>query len=499
MITQKELEVTLWDAANILRGTIGSSDYKNYIVGFLFLKRLSDVFEEEAEKIERETGDHDLAWNEPDEHSFFVPEVARWARLRQLTQNIGQQLNIATAALEDTNPKLKGILPGLDFNDHRKFGSTMQQDTILEQLILHFSYLNLRQSNLAKPDVLGRAYEYLIKQFADDTGKKGGEFYTPRKVVELMIQLLDPEEGMRICDPSCGSGGMLIECAYHVEHRKQGNPRNLSLFGQEANLNTWAIAQMNMLLHNIIDFNIRKGDTIREPAFVQMGKLMLFDLVIANPPFSVNNWGDEVAVNDRFGRFCYGVPPKSRGDYAFIQHMVATLNEKGRLGVVVPHGVLFRGGSEGKIRERLLKDDLIEAVIGLAPNLLYGTGIPGAILILNRAKSEDRKTHLMFIDASQEYEPGKNQNHLRNEDIAHIVKAYRAFKDEPKYAAVVSLDEIHNNDYNLNISRYVVTTESEPKIDFTTEIRKLRELEAKGVEADQEMNEYLQALGLELY
>jgi type I restriction enzyme M protein len=292
---------------------------------------------------------------------------------------------------------------------------------------------------------------------------------------------------------------MLIECAYHVEHRKHGNSRNLSLFGQEANLNTWAIAQMNMLLHNILDFDIRKGDTIWEPAFVQMGKLILFDLVIANPPFSVNNWGYEVAVNDSFGRFRYGVPPKSRGDYAFIQHMVATLNEKGRLGVVVPHGVLFREGSEGKIRERLLKDDLIEAVIGLAPNLFYGTGIPGAILILNRAKPEDRKGHVLFIDASQEYEPGKNQNHLRSEDIAHIVKAYRAFKDEPKYAAVISLDEIRNNEYTLNISRYVVTTESEPKIDFTTEIRKLRELEAKGVEADQEMNECLRVLGLELY
>lgn len=498
MITQREIEVTLWRAADILRDAIDSSDYENYIIGFLFLKRLSDVFEEEAEKIERETGNHDLAWNEPDEHSFFVPSVARWAYLRQLTQNIGQQLNTATAALEDANPKLKGILAGLDFNDQRKFGSPKQLDTILGQLILHFSDLNLRQSNLAQPDVLGRAYEHLIKQFADDTGKKGGKFYTPRTLVELMIQLLDPEEGMRICDPSCGSGGMLIECAYHVEHRKHGNPRNLSLFGQEMNLNTWAIAQMNMLLHNILDFNIRKGDMIREPAFVQMGELILFDLVIANPPFNLNNWGYEVAENDRFGRFCYGLPPQSRGDYAFIQHMVATLNEKGRLGVVVPHGVLFREGSEGKIRERLLKDDLIEAVIGLAPTFFYGTGIPGAFLILNRAKPKDRKGHVLFIDASQEYEPGNNQNHPRNEDIAHIVKAYRAFKDEPKYSVVVSLDEIRNNDYNLNISRYVVTTESEPKIDLAAEICKLRELKAKGVEVEQEMNEYLQTLGLEL-
>ncbi|MBD2156734.1 class I SAM-dependent DNA methyltransferase [Leptolyngbya sp. FACHB-16] len=513
MITLGELEAKLWGAADILRGAIDSSDYKNYIFGFLLLKRLSDVFEEEAEKIEQETGDHELAWNEPDEHRFFVPEAARWSRLRSLTQHIGQELNIAIAALEDANPKLEGILIGIDFNNEGRLRGPKQRDEILGKLILHFSNLNLRNSNLidpasgkSEPDILGQACEYLLEYFADAAGKAGSEFHTPKKVVELLVRLLDPEEGMRICDPTCGSGGMLIECVYHLKKRKGGNPCNLSLFGQESNLNTWALAQTNILLHDIFDFDIRQGDTLQEPALVHKGKLMLFDIVVANPPFNMHLRGYERAEHDSFQRFRYGLPPTTRGDYAFIQHMVATLNERGRLGVIVPHGVLFRGGGEGKIRQRLLEGnpleelpgDLVETVIGLAPNLLYSTGIPIAILILNRAKAAERKGRVLFIDASREYEAGKSQNHLRDHDIDHIVATYQTFKDEPKYAAVVSLDEIRKNDYNLNISRYVVTTEPEPEVDLVAELRKLRDLEKQRSQAEQEMNEYLRALGLEL-
>ena len=496
LLSVSQLERYLWSAADILRGSIDSSDYKSYIFGLLFLKRLSDRFEEEAEKLVADGVSETVAWTDLDEHQFFVPDRARWSTIQRQATNIGETLNKACAALEEQNSALEGVLAGIDYNDERKLGDAKNRDTVLARLVQHFSQISLRNDRMAEPDLLGRAYEYLIEQFADDAGKKGGEFYTPRMVVKLIVELLAPTERMRICDPTAGSGGMLIECAYYIG-RHGGNPGNLTLHGQEKNLGTWAICKMNMLLHGLPDARIEKGDTIRDPKLVVEGELLLYDRVIANPPFSLDEWGRDVAESDGYGRFRFGLPPKTKGDLAFVQHMVAVLNSSGRLGVVMPHGVLFRGAAEGKIRQRLLEEDLFEAVIGLAPNLFYGTGIPASILVLSRDKPAARREKVLFIDASGEFEEGSNQNRLRDQDIDRIVKTFRAYADVDKYARVVPVAEIERNDWNLNISRYVDTTEEEERIDVAEAVRRLRELERSRGAAETAMNRYLAELGYE--
>ena len=494
VLSVAQLEQYLWSAADILRGSIDSSDYKTYIFGLLFLKRLSDRFEEEAEKLIAEGVSETVAWTDPDEHQFFVPDRARWGRIQRTATNIGEALNKACAALEEQNSALEGVLAGIDYTDERKLGDARNRDTVLARLVQHFSEVSLRNDRMAEPDLLGRAYEYLIEQFADDAGKKGGEFYTPRMVVKLIVELLAPTERMRICDPTAGSGGMLIECAHHIE-RQGGNPRNLTLHGQEKNLGTWAICKMNMLLHGLPDARIEKGDTIRDPKLVDEGELLLYDRVIANPPFSLDEWGRDVAGNDGYARFRFGVPPKTKGDLAFVQHMVAVLNASGRLGVVMPHGVLFRGSAEGKIRQGLLQEDLFEAVIGLAPNLFYGTGIPASILVLNRDKPSARKGKVLFIDASGEFEEGSNQNRLRDQDIEHIAGTFHAYADVEKSARVVPLAEIEQNGWDLNISRYVDSSEAEEGIDVAEAVRRLRELERARAVAESTMNRHLAELG----
>ena len=494
LLSVSQLERYLWSAADILRGSIDSSDYKSYIFGLLFLKRLSDRFEEEAEKLVADGVSETVAWTDLDEHRFFVPDRARWTTIQQQATNIGETLNKACATLEEQNSALEGVLAGIDYNDERKLGDAKNRDTVLARLVQHFSQVSLRNDRMAEPDLLGRAYEYLIEQFADDAGKKGGEFYTPRMVVKLIVELLAPNERMRICDPTAGSGGMLIECAHYVE-RKGGDPRNLTLHGQEKNLGTWAICKMNMLLHGLPDARIEKGDTIRDPKLVDEGELLLYDRVIANPPFSLDEWGRDVAGSDGYGRFRFGLPPKTKGDFAFVQHMVAVLNNSGRLGVVMPHGVLFRGAAEGRLRQGLLREDLFEAVIGLPPNLFYGTGIPASILVLNRDKPVARRGRVLFIDASGEFEEGSNQNRLRDQDIDRIVKTFRAYADVDQYARVTPVAEIEKNDWNLNISRYVDTSENEERIDVAEAVRKLRQLERKRVAAEAVMNRHLAELG----
>ena len=489
-LTVDRLEAYLWSAADILRGSIDSSDYKNFIFGLLFLKRLSDRFDEECDSLVK--GGHDP--EDPDEHDFFVPPRARWSAIQKVATDIGQTLNRACSALEEKNAALEGVLAGIDFNDERKLGDSRNRDTVLARLVQHFSRLNLRSTSLSEPDMLGRAYEYLIEKFADDAGKKGGEFYTPRMVVKLIVELLKPAEKMRICDPTCGSGGMLIECAHYLERHGQ-NPKNLSFFGQEKNLGTWAICKMNMLLHGLASAKIEKGDTIRDPRLVEDGALRVFDRVIANPPFSLDEWGREIAEHDGYGRFRFGIPPKTKGDLAFVQHMIATTNKTGMVGVVMPHGVLFRGAAEGEIRKGMLKEDLVEAVVGLPSTLFYGTGIPAAILVLNRRKAAERQRKVLFIEASREFREGSAQNYLRAEDVAKIAATFYAFADVDKYARVVGLEEVEKNDFNLNIGRYVETADAAAKVDVAGAIAKLRELERKRGDAEARMNGYLKTIG----
>jgi type I restriction enzyme M protein len=489
-LTIGRLEGYLWSAADILRGSIDSSDYKNFIFGLLFLKRLSDRFDEECEALV--AGGHDP--EDVDEHDFFVPKRARWSEIQKVATNIGETLNKACAALEEKNTALEGVLAGIDYNDERKLGDARNRDAVLARLVQHFSKLNVRNANLSEPDMLGRAYEYLIEKFADDAGKKGGEFYTPRMVVKLIVELLTPAEGMRICDPTCGSGGMLIECAHYLESHGQ-NPKNLSFFGQEKNLGTWAICRMNMLLHGLGSAKIEKGDTIRDPKLLDSGALRVFDRVIANPPFSLDEWGREIAEHDGYGRFRFGIPPKTKGDLAFVQHMIATTNKTGMVGVVMPHGVLFRGAAELEIRKAILQEDLIEAVVGLPTNLFYGTGIPAAVLILNKGKAAERKNKIVFIEASRGFKQGTTQNYLRSEDVDRMASAFRAFIDVEKYARVVGADEIERNDFNLNISRYVETSDVAERIDVSTAIAALRASEKKRSGAEARMKAYLRELG----
>lgn len=491
-LTLEELGEFLWQSADILRGSIDSSDYKSYIFGLLFLKRLSDVFEEEAEKLISDGEPDGVAWEDPDSHQFFVPRRARWDEIRKKTQDIGDVINKANEALEEHNPRLEKVLTAIDFNDKDRLS-----DHTLMRLVNHFSQHRLRNGDLAEPDLLGRAYEYLIKQFADDAGKKGGEFYTPQKVVQLIVNLIKPEEGMRIYDPCCGSGGMLIESHKYISNNG-GDPQNISLYGQEKNINTWAICKMNMLLHNILHGFVEREDTMLNPKFLDGDELMLFDRVIANPMWNQKEWGREVLIEgDRYGRFPWGIPSKSSADWAWIQHMISSLNIDGKVGIVLDNGVLFRGGAEGKIRTQALENDMVECAIALPSKLFYNTFSPGSILILNKKKPDERKGKVLVIHGGSDYLEGKAQNFLRDEDLAKITDAFNRFENIDKYSYVATIEEIRENNYNLNITRYVDITEPEDPIDVAAELKKLRELEKERSEIEEKMDGDMKELGFQ--
>jgi type I restriction enzyme M protein len=450
----------LWESANILRGPVDAADFKTYIFPLLFFKRISDVYDEEvAEALAESDGDQQYALF-PENHRFQIPDGCHWDDVRRTTTSVGKALQRSMREIEKANPDtLYGI-----FGDAQWTNKDRLSDALLCDLVEHFSKLPLG-NRAARADILGQSYEYLIKKFADATNKKAGEFYTPRSVVNLMVRILDPREGETIYDPACGTGGLLIEAIHHIREAK-GNIRTLwgKLFGQEKNLTTSTIARMNLFLHGVEDFRVVRGDTLRQPAFYTGDRLTTFDCVIANPPFSLEKWGDDVWSSDPFGRNFAGLPPAKCGDYAWVQHMILSMAPKsGRMAVVLPHGVLFRAGAEGKIREKLLGMDILEAVIGLAPNLFYGAGLAACILVFREKKPKDLRRKVLIVDASKEFKKGRAQNELLPEHVNRIHQWYAGRQDVAGVARLVPLEEIQQNDWNLNIPRYV-----EPAVEAET-------------------------------
>ncbi|MEZ8399760.1 type I restriction-modification system subunit M [Vibrio splendidus] len=515
---QGKVNNAVWGACDTFRGIISADTYKDFILTMLFLKYISDVWQDHYDNYKAEYGDEpELITAMMENESFQLPMVdilgdnnevketfkANFYSLfeRKDTPGNGTRIDQVLHAIEEANgTKLKNVFQDISFNTD-KLGDEKQKNTLLRHLLEDFGkdILNLKPSRVGNLDVIGNAYEYLIKHFAAGSGKTAGEFYTPPEVSDLLSVLLEPKEGDSICDPACGSGSLLLKCGNQVR-KSFGGSKSYALFGQESINSTWALAKMNMFLHGEDNHRIEWGDTIRNPKLKVKGKedLLHFDIVAANPPFSLDKWGHEDAADDIHGRFRRGIPPKTKGDYAFISHMIETLkpasptSNGGRMGVVVPHGVLFRASSEGKIRQQLIEENLLEAVIGLPEKLFFGTGIPAAILIFKKQKSDDK---VLFIDASREFKSGKNQNQLTGNNIQKIVDTYKARETMDKYSYLATLEEIAENDYNLNIPRYVDTFEEEEEIDLVAVRKERLELQGELAELEKEMSGYLEELG----
>ncbi|MCC5849600.1 MAG: type I restriction-modification system subunit M [Verrucomicrobia bacterium] len=512
-ISQKDVHNAAWAACDTFRGAVDPAQYKDYILVMLFLKYISDVWRDHYAEYKKQYGDDDLRIRRKLERERFLlpkvelkdPETGKITDAflgdfyelyeRRAQPNIGELINIVLVEIEEANKvKLDGVFRNINFNSEANLGKPKDRNRRLKMLLedFHKPQLDLRPSRVSE-DVIGNTYIYLIERFASDSGKKAGEFYTPHKVSELVAKLAAPISGMRICDPACGSGGLLIEAAREV------GDRNFALFGMEVNGSTWALARMNMFLHGADGARIEWCNTLTSPALVERDQLMRFDVVVANPPFSLDKWGAEEAESDRFNRFWRGVPPKSKGDWAFISHMIeSALEQKGRVAVVVPHGVLFRGAKEGRIRQALIEENLLDAVVGLPGNLFPTTSIPVAILLFDRRREKggDRADceDVIFVDASKEFVAGKNQNLLNEEHLDRIVATVRARKDVEKYAHVAEVNEIRENDFNLNIPRYVDTFEEEEPIDVDAVQAEIDALEAELVEIRKEMKRRLAGL-----
>ncbi|MGH0355686.1 type I restriction-modification system subunit M [Sinorhizobium meliloti] len=497
-ITQDTINKAAWAACDTFRGTVDASVYKDYVLTMLFLKYISDVWKDHYEAYKAKHGDHpELIEAMMAQEQFVLPKGASFYDLHRDRQKAGngERIDKALHAIEEANgSKLRDVFQDISFNAN-KLGNEEQKNDILRHLLEDFvkPELDMSPSRVGDLDIIGGAYEFLISKFAASAGKKAGEFYTPAEVSMLMARLVEPQEGDDICDPTCGSGSLLLKCAREVKRNADGKA-HYALFGQEAIGSTWALAKMNMFLHGEANHQIEWGDTIGNPKLRTSDDLLRhFDVVVANPPFSLDKWGGEKAGADKFGRFRRGVPPKTKGDYAFILHMVETLKPKtGRMAVVAPNGVLFRGSSEGVIRQKLVEENLLDAVIGLPEKLFFGTGIPAAILVFRKTKAD---RNVLFIDASRDYIEGTNQNRLGEQHIDRIFTACEDRETIDKYAYLATVDEIKANDFNLNIPRYVDTHEEEEEIDLMA-VRTERELlKAEMAELEARMEGYLKELG----
>ncbi len=493
-INQSEINDVAWRACDTFRGVVDAENYRNYILVMLFWKFLSDVWRDHRDAYLKEyKGDEARVARRMARERFQLPEGCDFYSIHTQRDktDIGERMNIALAGIEEANKaKLEGVFREVDFNSESKLGQTRDRNARLKMLLEDFATpkLDLRPSVVGEEDDIGNVYESLLERFASDAGKKAGEFYTPGQVSKLLAMLLAPKKGDTICDPTCGSGSLLIKVG------RQADERDFALFGQEMNGTTHALCRMNMFLHGMDNFRIEWGDVLRNPRLIEGDRLMKFDIVVANPPFSLDKWGYDEAEADPFHRYHRGRPPKSKGDWAFITHMIETAREgTGRIGVVVPHGVLFRGAAEGRIRQRMIEENLLEAVFGLPSNLFFGTGIPAAILLFNKGKTHG---DVLFIDASREFKDAKNQNVLTEEHLEKIVATHNAFETVEKYSYRASPQELADNDFNLNIPRYVDTFEEEAEIDLDSVKQEIATLESKLATVRSKMADHLKELGL---
>jgi len=501
-LTQSQVNQTAWAACDTFRGVVDAGQYKDYILVMLFLKYISDHWNDHVKTYRKQYGDDDARIRRRLERErFILPEGASFYDLYEARNeaNIGERINIALEKIEDANrAKLEGVFRNIDFNSEANLGRVKDRNRRLKNLLEDFAKpaLDLRPSRVTE-DIIGECYIYLISRFASDAGKKAGEFYTPAAVSRLLAKLAGAKPGDTICDPACGSGSLLIRAAEEV------GSDNFALYGQEVNGATWALARMNMFLHAKDAARIEWCDTLNSPALVEGDHLMKFDIVLANPPFSLDKWGAEDAAGDTFTRFWRGVPPKSKGDYAFITHMIEIAKrQSGRVAVIVPHGVLFRAGAEGRIRQALIEENLLDAVIGLPANLFTTTGIPVAILIFDRSREEggenEARKDVLFIDASKEFTPSKAQNVMGDAHIDKVLETYRTRDEIDKYSHLSNFDEISENGFNLNIPRYVDTFEPEEEIDVAALQKQINGIETELGEVRIRMAGYLKELGVDV-